>query len=112
MEDALWSLVAAGVIANAYRSEPRLTSNPEFRSRLRENFLGALVIFLAIFFLGSFILNLEMLDPRLIALNLSDASSRTAPYIAALFVSLLDLMARTLINIYFVARDGQTKTGM
>jgi|SRR5690554_3724957 len=102
MENALWGIVAAGIIVNAYRSEPRPTGNSDFRSRLGKNLLSAIVVFLAVFFLGSFIGDLDLLAPPLIALYLLDASSLTAPYVAALFVSLLDLLSRVFVGFYYV----------
>jgi hypothetical protein len=109
MNDALWIVIAAGVIANAFRSESASIDNHnrKFRLRLRENLLSAIVIFLAVFFLGSLLLDLDLIGPSLIALHLADASSRTAPYIAALFISALDLIARTLTNFYFCLIDDQ-----
>ena len=99
MENALWSLIAIGLIANAYSSEARLTNFSAFKSRLRQNFLGAGAVFLAVFFLGSLIQDLGVLDSRLIALNLSNANSFSAPYIAAIFVSGFDLAGRTVIGL-------------
>jgi hypothetical protein len=40
MENALWSLVAVGVIANAYRSEPRFIRSSQFWLRVRENLIN------------------------------------------------------------------------
>lgn len=105
MENALWVIVAIGIIANAYRSGSKYTSNLDFRVRLREHLKNAGVIFLAAFFLGSLLIQLELFTPKLIALYIADADSTTAPYIAASFVSLTGFAAQLFIGLSGLSRN-------
>ena len=99
MENALWITVAAGLIANAFRSELKYASNSNFWIRLHENIKNAGVIFLAVFFLGSLFIDLRLFDPNLIALYIAEASATTAPYIAAIFVSLVSFVGRFFVGL-------------